>query len=352
LVEAPLIDAENLFRQPGPPLYPTIYPGTITVSGNDFSHWTGADVSTWDANYTFANGGAGVTLTDQVTASGQEIDTVQGWTGGTISLDAGFDTALGAVQNGNGEVDVYLSNGDEIIVQGTHVSANTIAAMLGAPVVQNVVTIGSNTTGTVGNGSNLVLIGSNDTVTIGNGSDTVIAGDGNHITVGNGSDNVTAGINSVIQGGNGHDTVSAGGGSTITLGNGTDMVTVGDGSSAAPNVITLGNGSNTIIAGAYTTISVGNGSNTIYAASHDTITVGNGHDTFVFGDTPGQTALGKIGPVTITDFNTAKDVININPSFESYASTHISGSTITLDASGDTITLTGVNASNVHIQFV
>jgi hypothetical protein len=68
--------------------YGTTYvpvPGTITVTGNNFSGWVGADVSTYDASYTFAHGGAGVTFTDTVTGSGQEIDKVTGWTGGTIS---------------------------------------------------------------------------------------------------------------------------------------------------------------------------------------------------------------------------------------------------------------------------
>jgi len=209
-----------------------------------------------------------------------------------------------------------------------------------------------NQTISAGNGIDAVIAGSNDTITLGNGNDVVDAGSSNTIRLGNGIDTVTAGPNSIITIGNGTDYVTAGSDSTIKLGNGSDTVSSGDGSS-----ITLGNGSNTVIAGTNNVISLGNGANTIYAASDDTITVGNGHNTFVFGLSPGQTTAGMIGPVTINHFNPANDVINIastlaiwDSSFTALSS-HISGSTnavITLDGSGDTITLVGVHASALH----
>jgi VCBS repeat-containing protein len=190
---------------------------------------------------------------------------------------------------------------------------------------------------TSGNGS-VLLDGSllqNQTISAGNGNDAVIAGSNDTVTLGNGT-----------------DVVDAGDSNTIKLGNGSDTVSAGDGSS-----ITLGNGSNTVIAGTNNVISLGNGANTIYAARDDTITVGNGHNTFVFGLSPGQTTAGMIGPVTINHFNPANDVINIastlaiwDSSFTALSS-HISGSTnavITLDGSGDTITLVGVHASALH----
>jgi hypothetical protein len=187
----------------------------------------------------------------------------------------------------------------------------------------------------------------NQTISAGNGNDGVIVGSNDNVTLGNGADVVTAGANDTIRLGNGNDTVSAGNGSTITLGNGTD----------------------TVIAGTNNVISVGNGTDTIYAAKGDTITVGNGHDTFLFGVSPGQTTAGMIGPVTINHFSAANDVIKIastlgNPggwdtSF-SNLSPHITNdvhgnAVITLDTSGDTITLMGVSASSLHasdFQFV
>ena len=114
-----------------------------------------------------------------------------------------------------------------------------------------------------------------------------------------------------------------------------------------------------VIAGTNNVINLGNGADTVYAAKGDTITVGNGHDTFVFGLSPGQTTAGMIGPVTINHFSAANDVIQIastlpggwDTSFTSL-SPHIQtisgNAVITLDTSGDTITLVGVQASALH----
>ena len=329
-------------------LYGTHYvavPGTISVTGNNFSHWTGADVSTFDASYTFANGGTGQTLTETVTGGGQEIDTVTGWTTGKISLDAGFDTALGAVQNGNNEVDVYLSTGDEIKVQGTNVNANSIGAMVGAPVFSNVDQIGSGTSATVGNGNNLVLAGSNDTITVGNGGDTVNAGSNDSITVGNGTDKVTAGAGSSVSAGNGSDTITAGG--NITAGNGSDIVTsTGTGSS-----ITLGNGNDTVYAGPHNTVTLGTGNDTFYAGANDTINLGNGNDTVAFGVGSSPAAFGS---ETVNGFSAHDQIDLAMAQFTSYAAMMSSGelyqsgsNTIINDKLGDTVTLEGVKLSNL-----
>ena len=194
-----------------------------------------------------------------------------------------------------------------------------------------------NETISAGNGVDAVIAGSNDTIKLGNGNDVVQAGDGDTITLGNGIDTVTAGANS-----------------TITLGNGSDTVSAGNGSS-----ITLGNGSDTVIAGTNNIIKLGNGPDTVYAAKGDTITVGNGHDTFFFGQSPGQTTAGMIGPATINHFSAANDVIEIASSLagvwnttsaglSSHIQTVSGNAVITLDTSGDTITLVGVQASALH----
>jgi trimeric autotransporter adhesin len=293
--------------------YSSFETGSVTVSNNNFSGWTGTDVITWDANYTFAHGGSGVTLTDTVTASGQEIATITGWTGGTISLDPGFDTALYAVQNGNNEVDTYLSNGDEIVIQGNNVNVNTIAAMLHAPALEASVTIGSHTFGFVGNENDLVTIGSYDLVGIGNGSDVISMGSYDLVGIGNGNDQISIGS---------HD--------AVFIGNGTDLITSGAGGNLSNDVITIGNGANDFLHAANniddSLIVFGNG-----AADHMTADNGMSNDTIIFG-------------------NGAEDSVITAPSPQGDG-TSISDSTITLgngggdyvianvDLSGDTITL-------------
>lgn len=290
----------------------TPVPGTITVSDNNFSGWTGADVSTWDANYTFAHGGTGVTLTDTVTASGQEIDTISGWTGGTISLDPGFDTALYAVQNGNNEVDVHLSNGDEIVIQGNDVNVNTIAAMLHAPALEASVTIGSHTFGFVGNENDLVTIGSYDLVGIGNGNDVISMGSFDLVGIGNGNDQISIGS---------HD--------AVFIGNGTDLITSGAGGNLSDDVIVLGNGANDFLHAANniddSLITFGNGAEDHMTAdngmSNDTIIFGNGsNDSVITAVPPGDG--GSITDSTIALGNGAGDFVVAN-----------------VDLSGDTITL-------------
>ena len=106
-------------------------PGTITVANNDFSHWSGADILTFDANYTLANGGIGQTLTSTVTASGQEIDTLTGVVAGDqISLNPSV-TATSIHQHGKGEVDVALSDGDQLVLQGPNLDAKDVVSILG-----------------------------------------------------------------------------------------------------------------------------------------------------------------------------------------------------------------------------
>ena len=81
-------------------------------------------------------------------------------------------------------------------------------------------------------------------------------------------------------------------------------------------------------------------------------TSGAGQDTFVFD----QITPGTIGAASITHFNTASGVIDLESAlgYSSFAalSPHITetngNAVITLDTTGDTITLVGVNAA--HLQ--
>jgi hypothetical protein len=105
--------------------------GTVTVANNDFSGWTGVDIITFDANYTFANGGVGQTLKSTIAANGQETDTLTGFVSGDhIDLRHGV-TATQIQQHGKGEVDVKLSDGDLLVFQGDNIKAKDVPAALG-----------------------------------------------------------------------------------------------------------------------------------------------------------------------------------------------------------------------------
>src|SRR4029077_19235191 len=125
---------------------------------------------------------------------------------------------------------------------------------------------------------------------------------------------------------------------SITLGNGNNDTVFSGGFDS----ITLGNGNNdTVFSGGGNTIKVGNGNDTIHVGFADTVTVGKGHDSFVFD----QTTAGNIGAVTINHFDPSKDVITIQKSLATSVSYQdVNGNTvITVDGSGDTVTLVGVH---------
>jgi hypothetical protein len=337
--------------------------GSTSIQFTDIQTFevTIAVIATSIATYAFVTGAPGQ-LTLASSATGVETDTLTGYqTGDTIALTtaAGF-VATGVLQNGNSEVDVFLSNGDEIVVQGVDVSATNIGTMLAAPVFNGTyVLIPSNASGDLGQvgGNTAMIINGASTSGIsfgtGNGADTVFGGTDDTINIGNGNDTVwLIGNGNIVTGGNGADHVNAGPSDNITLGNGNDLVTAG-----ANSTITPRNGADTVTAGASSTINVGNGNDTIHVGKNDTVTVGTGQDTFIFG----QTTAGNIGAVTITGFNPSKDVIviqqalvptkNVLPAHDDVHGNAL----ITVDNSGDTITLVGVHSSALHasdFQFV
>jgi hypothetical protein len=123
-------------------------------------------------------------------------------------------------------------------------------------------------------------------------------------------------------------------------------------------MIALGNGNDTVFAGDDSKVTLGNGNDTVYAGARDAITLGTGHDTVAFGLSPGQTTPGQIGSVTINQFDASKDVIKLtalatwDSNFTNLGA-HIQNdahgnAVIALDASGDTVTLTGVSATSLH----
>jgi hypothetical protein len=138
---------------------------------------------------------------------------------------------------------------------------------------------------------------------------------------------------------------------------GFDKIILGDGAGDTVNAfdssndtITLGNGNNdTVMASTSVddTITVGNGNDTIYVGRDNTITVGTGHDSFIFE----QTTPGNIGAVTVNHFDPNKDIFTFSTQLTTSVSYHDNAqgnAVITVDNSGDTITLVGVHASELH----
>jgi len=93
-----------------------------------------------------------------------------------------------------------------------------------------------------------------------------------------------------------------------------------------------------------------NGNNDIVMASQTTdshITVGTGHDSFIFE----QTTQGNIGAGTITGFDPHKDSFTFSNQLTTSVSYHDNAqgnAVVTVDNSGDKITLLGVHASELH----
>jgi probable HAF family extracellular repeat protein len=132
---------------------------------------------------------------------------------------------------------------------------------------------------------------------------------------------------------------------TIKVGNGDGdtVVAPGDGSD-----ITVGDGNNdTVSSGSNSTVTLGNGNDTIYVGSNNTVTVGTGHDSFIFE----QTTPGNIGAATITGFDPNKDSFTFSNQLTTSVSYHDNAqgnAVVTVDNAGDTITLVGVHASELH----
>jgi hypothetical protein len=112
--------------------------------------------------------------------------------------------------------------------------------------------------------------------------------------------------------------------------------------------ITLGNGNHDVVNAQNSlgdSIAVGNGNDTIYAGLNNTIAVGTGHDSFVFEYGPGSTGT------TITGFDPHKDSFTFSTQITtavSYQDDVNGNAVITVDPAGDTITLMGVHASQLH----
>jgi hypothetical protein len=197
-------------------------------------------------------------------------------------------------------------------------------------------------------GNETLTVGANSTITLGNGNDNETAGANSTITLGNGVDQVTAGANSTITLGNGNDTV-LGSATNITAGNGSDTITSG-----ANATIVVGNGTDTITAGPSSSITIGSGADTIYAGASDTINLGRGSDLIAFGVNPSALTIGN---EVVNNFVPKQDVIEFNQAlFANYAAV-IGAATqsgpdtiITLPSNEGTVTLNNIAPSSLTAQ--
>jgi hypothetical protein len=114
------------------------------------------------------------------------------------------------------------------------------------------------------------------------------------------------------------------------------------------NTITLGNGARDVVEATLSTnstITVGNGNNdNIFAGANSIITLGKGgSDVVVFAQ-----HASVIGQGTITHFDPGKDVIQLHSTL-GFTIGAVNGNAVLSDGRGDTITLVGVQSTDLHI---
>src|SRR5208337_1753286 len=177
-------------------------------------------------------------------------------------------TPIGASQTGSTGINVNGKLNNVNINNQTYTQAFTTIYVVGFGGNDNFQFAGSLTIAAVisdGDG--------NDQVQLDNGTNTV--------TLGKGNDNIQGGCGGT-QGGNGNNTITVGtGNDNIQLGNGTNTVTAGAVGSTGNIQVTLGNGANdnvTLLGNGNDNVTVGTGNNDIVSVSNgnDTVTVGNG----------------------------------------------------------------------------
>jgi hypothetical protein len=237
--------------------------------------------------------------------------------------------------NGNGDVvNAYTFYGDNIISLG-----NGNRDVVNGEALGDQITLGN------GNGDTVTLSPAGYVVSMGF---RIALGDGNNDKVSVNVIGSSSGSGSITLGNGNGDVVNANAIDTpITLGNGHgDVVNIGGG---GHNTITLGNGDGDVVTsgGGLNTITLGNGNDTVYVGSNDNVTVGTGHDSFVFQ----QTTPGNIGAVFVSGFSPNKDSFTFSTQLTASVSYHDNAqgnAVVTVDNAGDTITLVGVHAADLH----
>jgi hypothetical protein len=313
--------------------------------------------------------------------------------GDHVSADS---TLHGAIQNniitlGDGAGDsVDLSGGAGVDLSGSTMSGNVVTLGGGDGDSVNISAGGA--------GHNRITLGDGnaDTVTDLGLGNTIILGNGNgdHVNEAVGGPFATAGAATIMMGdgrgdlvtgssfsvidiqlGNGDNdsigTGSPGGaysalaGSVLVLGDGNNdqvyfigaavVIKLGDGNndfvrdtSLLGGSISVGNGNGDTIDISVSNgilVTVGNGNDTIHAGKDSVITLGKGSDLVTYDWTTSGSG-GQAG--SITGFNTSKDVIQLH-GVSNVTIADNSGNATISDGLGDTVTLIGVHAADLHV---
>jgi hypothetical protein len=308
----------------------------VTIGG------TGDSVTATYENVVIA--GLAVTSDATITLGNGNNNISLGGTGGnTVTVGNGANTinatGNGSTYNlGNGPNGVTLSgNGNNIVVTDpTGSGLDTIQLGAGTGDSVNLDHAGGSVTDT-GSGTTTVTQTGPHAVTVSLNDGTGL------ISLGDGNDSVTAnGAGTTITAGNGNDTVTATGGTkanpdSVTLGNGTDNLTIGNWTTA-----TLGNGTDTVGAGNNDTLSLENGNDTVSAGNNDTLTLGNGNNSINAGNDDGITlgygsntvTAGKGGSVTLNALASSNNTVTV-------------GANETVSQTNGILNLTGTGAKDI-----
>ena len=297
-------------------------------------------------------------------AGGDGNDTLDGSFGNDVYLsgDAGDDRVLGS----GGSDTILGGTGDDLLLGDAAADSidggtgdDTIVGEIG----EDTLTGGlGNDSMTGGNAPDLLFGGTGDDSLSGQGSDDTIYGDDGNDSIsggasadqlfgGAGDDSLDGGaFRDSLEGGDGNDLMQGGGNAdTLLGGDGNDTMDGGtDNDSllgeAGDDSVAGGSGKDTIDGGiGNDVLSGGNANDTITGGSgDDTMSGGAGTDSFVF-------ASGW-GTDEITDFNASLEKLDLSATGQTFADltiTSAAADTLITDLSGNTITLTGVNASAI-----
>ncbi|MBD2254548.1 DUF4347 domain-containing protein [Nostoc parmelioides] len=353
--------------------------GTLTLNADRTVTYTPVPGFVGEAilHYVIQNGTSLVSRTARVIVYG----TPQGQTSGTIYLGPGDDivttsSASDIIYASSGNNNINAGAGNNIITSGTGNDNITTAGgndVIEAGDGQNTIQAGDGLNIiTSGLGSDFIYTGSgDDNISAGEGDNTINAAAGNNdITSGSGNDRIfvldgenliNAGAgNNTITTGNGNNWISTGSGrDVITTGLGSDLINAGDGD----NIIKAGGGNNVITTGlgndqvstenGNDTITTGDGNDVVFAgAGDDTVDAGAGDNRVILGSGTDTLMLSAgIGSTTVTDFNTAGDILKVADSLVGQlVIIQQQGTDTVLKVGDDTLAiLSGVQAANVTV---
>jgi hypothetical protein len=324
----------------------TLGAGVFNASGDTFVFGTGNGdqfTTKFGSGLTDSTIKMGNGIGDVVTL---DIATINN-TGNTVTLGSGAGDSVSVNTSGNG---ITLGDGNADTVTDGSVGGNVI--ILGNGIGDQVILSKSPEAPDAINMGD----GKGDTVTAPNftfeDAWNIKLGNGANDSVGTNTANLAGnGAEVVVGGGNNDQVYLSGNDNTITLGNGNNdfvrcwTIFPSDGN----NSITVGNGNGDTIDVSFSNtanVTVGNGNDTILAGKDNVVTLGNGSDLVTYD----WTKAGSDGVAgTITGFNTSKDVIQLHGVSSVTIADNSSGNATISDGLGDTVTLIGVHAADLHV---